>query len=157
LRRRKYFQGRAIRGGGVKDVAWLAPDGREMTDEAWNADSIKSLGMLLSGAIEEVNERGEPIVGDTLLALLNAHDEDIAFRLPALETHHQWQQVADTFDPEPSGNAVGTSGSYLLRGRSIVVLKLVGPLRERRRASDVERASEAAGTAKQAELIAIER
>ena len=30
LRRRKYFQGRSIRGGDVKDVAWLAPDGREM-------------------------------------------------------------------------------------------------------------------------------
>ena len=53
LRRRKYFQGRSIRGGGVKDVAWLAPDGREMNDEAWNADFVRSLGMLLSGnAIE---------------------------------------------------------------------------------------------------------
>src|SRR6266508_6370221 len=34
LRRRKYFQGRSIRGGGVKDVAWLSPDGREMDDAA---------------------------------------------------------------------------------------------------------------------------
>src|SRR6185369_837523 len=55
LRRRKYFQGRSIRGG--KDVAWLAADGREMTDEAWNADFVRSIGMLLSGnAIEEVDE-----------------------------------------------------------------------------------------------------
>ena len=73
LRRRKFFQGRSIRGG-VKDVAWFAPDGREMTDEAWNADFVRSLGMLLSGdAIDEVDERGEPIIGDTLLVLLNAH------------------------------------------------------------------------------------
>src|SRR5207249_1457313 len=28
LRRRKYFQGRSIRG--VKDLAWVAPDGQEM-------------------------------------------------------------------------------------------------------------------------------
>src|SRR5262249_25151122 len=35
LRRRRYFQGRSIRGGGIQDVSWLAPDGREMTDDAW--------------------------------------------------------------------------------------------------------------------------
>src|SRR5262249_49514734 len=64
LRRRRYFQGREIRGGMVKDVAWLAADGREMTDDAWNADFVRSLGMLLNGAaIEELNERGEPIIG----------------------------------------------------------------------------------------------
>ena len=47
LRRRRYFQGRGIRG--VKDVAWLTPDGHEMTDGAWNADFVRSLGMLLPG------------------------------------------------------------------------------------------------------------
>src|SRR5205823_14292228 len=84
LRRRKYFQGRSIRGG--KDVAWLAPDGREMTDEMWNAESVQSLGMLLSGtAIEEVNERGELITGDTLIVLLNAHGDRVPFTLPALD------------------------------------------------------------------------
>jgi isoamylase len=83
LRRRKYFQGRSIRGGGVKDVAWLAPDGREMTDEAWGSDFVRCLGMLLSGnAIEETNERGELITGDTLLILLNAHSEKVPFALP---------------------------------------------------------------------------
>ena len=94
LRRRKYFQGRSIRGGGVKDVAWLAPDGREMTDEAWNADFVRSLGMLLSGnAIEEVDERGEPIIGDTLLVLLNAHTDKVPFTLPPLDADQQWQRV----------------------------------------------------------------
>src|SRR5262249_52973269 len=54
LRRRKYFQGRSIRGGEVKDVAWLTPDGHEMTDDAWNTGFVRILGMLLSGtAIEE--------------------------------------------------------------------------------------------------------
>src|SRR5262249_10327011 len=73
LRRRKYFQGRSIRGGNVQDVSWLAPDGQEMTDEAWSANFVRSLGMWLNGgAIEEVDERGQPIIGDSLLVLFNA-------------------------------------------------------------------------------------
>ena len=67
LRRRRYFQGRSIRGGGVKDVAWLAPDGHEMNDDAWNADFVKSIGMLLAGnAIEEGRGRRAANPGDTL-------------------------------------------------------------------------------------------
>ena len=78
----------------MKDVAWLDPDGREMNDEAWNAPFVRSLGMLLSGnAIEEVDERGEPVVGDSLLVLLSAHSEDVPFTLPGLEHDQQWLRV----------------------------------------------------------------
>ena len=122
LRRRKYFQGRSIRGGGVKDVAWLAPDGREMDDDAWNADFVRSIGMLLSGsAIEEVNERGEPIIGDTLLVLLNAHSDKVPFTLPPLDADQQWQRVFDTFDPHARGSTFKPSGAIRLQGRSVVV------------------------------------
>ena len=59
LRRRKFFQGRSIRGADVQDIAWLDPSGREMTDEAWNAPDVRCLGVRLSGdAIDEVDERG---------------------------------------------------------------------------------------------------
>jgi glycogen operon protein len=37
LRRKKFFQGRAIRGSEVHDIAWLQPDGQEMTDAEWDA------------------------------------------------------------------------------------------------------------------------
>jgi glycogen operon protein len=162
LRRRKYFLGRAIRGGGVKDVAWIAPDGREMTDEAWNADFVKSLGLVLSGsAIEEVDERGEPIVGDTLLVLLNAHDEKVPFTLPSLDDPgpaapeepedadnapaegsgaaeakgepHQWRRLLDTMASKSVGRSYRGGIRYPLQGRSVVVFKLTPPVRERRR------------------------
>ena len=140
LRRRKYFQDRSIRG--VKDVAWLAPDGRQMTDEAWNADFVRSLGMRLSGsAIEEVDERGEPILGDTLLVLLNGHHDRVPFTLPPLEADQQWFRVFDTFDPHAPDRAFKPGMRYQLQGRSIAVLKVGAPIRERRRAADRQAAA----------------
>jgi isoamylase len=136
LRRRRYFQGRSIRGGGVKDVAWLAPDGREMTDEAWNADFVRSLGMLLSGnAIEEVDERGERITGDTLLVLLNAHTDKVPFTMPPLEADQQWQRLIDTVEEQAAERTYKPGIRYPLQGRSVAVFRLVPPLRERRRVS----------------------
>ena len=67
LRRRKFFQGRRIRGADVIDIAWIDPSGREMTDETWNSPDVRCLGVRLNGdAIDEVNERGQRIVGETL-------------------------------------------------------------------------------------------
>jgi glycogen operon protein len=134
LHRRKYFQGRSIRGGGVKDVAWLAPDGREMTDSAWSAEDAKSLGMLLSGdAIDEVDERGEAVVGDSLLVLLNAAADKISFTLPSLEADQQWQRVFDTADAAAGPRGFKSAAEYPLQGQSLAVFKLTPPLRERRR------------------------
>ena len=146
FRRRKYFQSRSIRGGGVKDVVWLAPDGREMTDEAWNADFVKSLGVLLAGdAIEEVDERGQPIVGDTLLVVLNAHDDKVPFTLPDVEEDkHQWLRILDTIEARAGERAFKGGARYPLQGRSVAVFKMSPPRRERRRVTveKIERADQ---------------
>jgi glycogen operon protein len=140
LRRRNYFQGRSIRGGDVKDVAWLAPDGREMDDETWSADYMRSLGVLLPGnAIEEVDERGEPIIGDSLLVLLNADSDPMPFTLPELDADHQWQRMFDTADPQAPEHRLTGSPEYLLESRSLAVFKVTPPLRERRRSAAAER------------------
>ncbi|MBI4641193.1 MAG: glycogen debranching protein GlgX [Candidatus Tectomicrobia bacterium] len=97
LRRRKFFQGRQIRGSQVKDLAWFRPDGKEMTDEDWNTPHARCLGLRLAGdAIDEVDERGNRIVDDTLLILLNAHDEPIPFILPAHRRKVRWELILDT-------------------------------------------------------------
>jgi glycogen operon protein len=132
LRRRRYFQGRSIRG--VKDVAWLAPDGREMTDEAWNADFVRSLGMLLAGnAIEEVDEQGQPMEGDTILVLLNAHDGKVPFTLPPVpDAQYQWLRIIDTTSVRTVERSFKGGVRYPLQGRSLAVFRLAPPLRERR-------------------------
>jgi glycogen operon protein len=131
LRRRKYFQGRSIRGG--KDVAWLAPDGHEMTDSAWHSTFVRSIGMLLSGVLDELSEHGEPIVGDTLLILMNANHDKISFSLPNLEPDQQWQRVFDTIAPRLPERAFRPGARYSLQGRSVSVFKVTPPLLERRR------------------------
>jgi isoamylase len=143
LRRRKYFQGRSIRGSDIKDVAWLMPDGGEMPDEAWNADFARSLGMLLAGnAIEEVDEGGHPVLGDTLLVLLNAHSDKVPFALPDLDPDHHWQRVIDTAAPDAPEKSFKVGGRYPLQGRSVAVFRVIPPLRERRRAEPRERTAE---------------
>jgi len=97
--------------------------------------------MLLSGsAMQELSERGDPIVGDTLLVLLNAHSDKVPFTLPPLEGEQRWQRVFDTFDPYARGVTFKPNVRYPLQGRSVVLLKVTTPLRERRRVSDSEQA-----------------
>jgi glycogen operon protein len=97
LRRRTFFQGRRIRGSEIKDIAWFSAAGREMTDEEWTADHVRSMGMRLAGdAIEEVDDLGRPIAGETLLVLLNAGSAAVPFVLPAHRAGTRWIAVFDT-------------------------------------------------------------
>lgn len=125
FRRRKFFQGRLIRGSGVKDITWFDVNGQEMMDEAWNASSVRSLGVLLAGdAMQEVDEYGERIVGDTLLLLMNASSEDTLFILPACRTGLTWEIVLDTFDLNADALALTEVQKYKLKNRSLAVFIL---------------------------------
>jgi glycogen operon protein len=125
FQRRHFFQGRSIRGDGVKDISFLMPDGHEMDDEAWNAGYNKCLGMRLAGdIIGEVDERGRPVVGDTLLILFNAHHEPIPFTLPVHQDGQHWELVFDTFDPSTPPGPANESEPYPLRERSLAVFRI---------------------------------
>ena len=70
-----------------------------MSDEDWNAGFVKCLGVRLAGdLINDVDERGEPIVGETLLMLLNGHWEPIPFTLPMPRNQYVWDRILDTAD-----------------------------------------------------------
>ncbi|HEY7525699.1 MAG TPA: glycogen debranching protein GlgX [Candidatus Limnocylindria bacterium] len=128
LRRRHFFQGRRIRGSRVKDLTWLAPDGSEMTDAEWNAAGVHAIGLRLAGdAIDERGPRGERIVDDTLLLLMNAGAEAVEFRLPAAP--RGWQLILDTrlaAPPDEAGGPHHDGGSgYGLVERSLALFRLV--------------------------------
>ncbi|MGB8466970.1 MAG: glycogen debranching protein GlgX, partial [Terrimicrobiaceae bacterium] len=81
FRRPKFFQGRPIRGLGIKDIMWLNPSGKEMSDDEWTTGYARSIGLLLSGLTMDVRDsRGEPITDDIFVLFFNAHHEKLPFR-----------------------------------------------------------------------------
>jgi isoamylase len=100
FRRRGWFQGRPIRTpahGALPDIAWLTPDGDEMTDELWQTAKSRSLQVFLDGAgIHAPDEHGEPIIDDSFLLVFHAHPEDRTIRLPDRRWGATWRVVLDT-------------------------------------------------------------
>ena len=131
LQRRKFFLGRAIRGSDIKDISFFNPSGQEMSDEDWNAGFVKCLGVRLAGdLINDENERGEPIVGETLLILLNGHWEPIPFTLP--QTTRGPHLGPHPGHGRPERGAAGLRGGpgIPLQDRSFVVLAARTPQHE---------------------------
>ena len=76
------------------------PVGDEMDDLDWNAGFVKCLGVRLAGdLIGDWMNAASPIVGETILMLLNAHHEPIPFKLPVTNADHYWDRILDTAAP----------------------------------------------------------
>jgi glycogen operon protein len=136
LRRRKFFQGRRIRGAEVVDIAWLDPAGAEMTDQMWGSPDERVLGVRLNGdAIQEVNERGERVTGASLLLMFNAGPQPVSFVLPAISASERWATLLDTADPWALPRRLSAGERYELQARSMAALEL-NVYREDRRSPD---------------------
>jgi glycogen operon protein len=126
FRRRDFFHGVLVGNEGRKDVAWLKPDGHEMTTEEWEKEFARSLGMWLYGeSLPESDERGYPLKDASFLVLFNAHHDVIDFNLPALAEGGSWHTEIDTSSDTGDAPAEqrNPSASYPLQGRSLVVLR----------------------------------
>lgn len=128
LKRRNFFQGRRIRGAGVKDIAWLSHTGDELTDNEWNSGCVNAIGVRLNGeSINEVDEYGVQISGDTLLVLLSNQPQPVSFCLPRHKPSERWVTVFDTSrDDVSEDEAYSIDQTYALEGRSVAVLILKG-------------------------------
>ena len=124
LHRRKFYQDRSIRRSDEKDIVWLRPDGEEMTDEEWNAGWVRCLGVMLNGeTLDHVDERGERVLDDTFLIMLNCHHEPINFYLPKSPKEKSWEIVVDTDQPElKAGARIANSGQALEMERMSLVM-----------------------------------
>jgi len=126
--RRRYVRADAVTAEGLKEILWLTPDGGEMTENDWNQEFARCLGVYLAGAaIERRGRRGKPISDSNFLLLLNAHHETIPFRIGQNLSAKVWLTVLDTASAEdPFAQKPLTSETYPLQGRSLVLLEETG-------------------------------
>jgi isoamylase len=129
FRRRRFFNGRPVRGTAVEDIAWFTPSGEEMSEEDWESGFAKSVLVFLNGdGIREPDDRGERVTDDSFLLLFNAHHELIEFLLPDLDAGERWHVEIDTAAPMLGDVEARTakSGERIpVDARSVLVLRKV--------------------------------
>jgi glycogen operon protein len=121
FRRRRFFQGRPIRG--TVDIGWFKPDGQSMTDDDWDVGYARSLGMFLNGkAIQGPDEHGRPITDDSFILLFNAHTGGVRWTIPA-EYGSAWKLVLDTRRHQAHETARPVERRITTSARSVAVLQ----------------------------------
>ena len=133
FRRRGWFQGKPIRyarGETLPDIAWLAPDGDEMTDDAWASQTARSLQVFLNGTDFLPDSHGETVIDDTFLLVFHADREDRAFVLPDVRFGATWRRVFDTatgFAGEGGGERYAAGAPVPVLARSLWLLRREAP------------------------------
>jgi isoamylase len=94
LRRDTFLKG-ARRSAAARDIAWLHPSGREMTEADWNDSSLGCLALQMGGTLDA--RKGTK--GD-LLAVFNAGDIPVELVLPQTTQEAVWRVVIDTAQPD---------------------------------------------------------
>jgi isoamylase len=122
LRRRRFMEGRRGRSGSF-DVAWYLEDGNEISEEAWAQEWRHCFALRLGGdAIDELDEDGSPIQGDTLLILFNSGEYEVEFTLPSYRRGRRWYPMIDTAS-DTRGRWVRLN-VYRLRPDTMAILRL---------------------------------
>ena len=74
--------------------------------------------------IGDLDEDGDPIVGETLLILLNADHESQAFTVPEHQPDRHWERLVDTADASAEASFHEGGEAYQSLGRSVIVFRL---------------------------------
>ncbi|MBX9740534.1 MAG: glycogen debranching protein GlgX [Beijerinckiaceae bacterium] len=117
--RRSFLSGQPIAGVGLKDIYWLAPEGREMNAQDWQQDLRRCLGLQLGNDLP---------AGRRFLMLMNAAPEDVSFQLGADFPGREWVHVFDTCNEiglvrgKPAVLEAG--GTFLIPSRSLSLFQL---------------------------------
>jgi glycogen operon protein len=124
LRQRHHFVGSPTIEGGPKDLAWMRPDGREMTERDWHDGDLHVLGMFVSGdPLRSPGPRGEQLRDRSFLLWLNAGPT----ACPLLLRENDWVSTAEIVlstdvDHRP-GQEVRAGTVLTLGPRSLVLLR----------------------------------
>jgi glycogen operon protein len=119
LRRDTFLKG-SRRGAAPKDVSWLHPSGRELTEADWNDPEGRCLGVLMS----TTTTMRRSAYGDVLI-VFNANDSGIEFTLPPPPADAAWRVLFDTAlrHPGPGARMLREQGVLNVEPRSTVLLE----------------------------------
>jgi glycogen operon protein len=125
LRRRRFFQGRAIHGSEVSDIEWFSPDGSVMNDSRWSVAATRSLMVFLNGEeITEPGRRGERILDDSFVLCIHAGQEPLEFTAPGAPWGSTWLVEVDTAAATVGvGPQVDAGQAFPVADRSLVLLR----------------------------------
>jgi isoamylase len=124
--RKKWFQGRPIRGLGVEDIAWFTPAGTEMTEENWQQDFAKTIGIFLNGlGLRCLGANGEKLTDDNFYIMFNAYHEPVEFNIPAEKFGCFWIKIIDTYKGIvcDKGKTHKPCENITVQGNSIIMLQ----------------------------------
>ena len=126
FRQRNFFDGRPMHDGGPKDLAWIAPNGLELSPDAWNDHGIRTLGMYVSGELHAVHPDGTHVRDDSFLVILHAGEQEQPFTLPQAPYAQSYRRVIDTMTGSTSeASHDETAGSAItMVPHSLVVLRV---------------------------------
>jgi len=129
FRRPGFFKGQHVGNSELKDIAWFHRSGREMTLLDWQKPESNALGLLLAGdALDWRDAKGEPVIDDSFLLLLNGSRQPVDFVLPGLEWGTRWALRIDTREPSMLYDGALEAGARLtLAQNTTMVLKRVLP------------------------------
>ena len=129
FRRRRWFEGRRIRG--IEDLAWLRPDGEEMNDDDWETGYARSVGVFLNGgSIPTPDAYGERVVDATFLVIFNAGDQPLDWTVPGPEWSRRWTIELNTADPRIGATRTVNARARAMLSvpeRSMMVLRSIAP------------------------------
>ena len=125
LHRNRFLTGEYNADLDVKDVTWVNANGKEMEQSHWSEAEMKCFGMLIDGRAQTtgIRQRGKEA---TMLIVMNAHHEAVAFTLPECAGGSDWSLLFDTNicdDQEPAGFSAGSE--YTVTPRSVLLFTLL--------------------------------
>ncbi|HXY17222.1 MAG TPA: glycogen debranching protein GlgX [Gaiellaceae bacterium] len=126
LRRTSFFRG-TRRASRLPDAWWFRPDGLRMAQRDWQqADG--ALGIFLNGEeIDARTPRGDHVLDDSFVVLVNAHAEPVDFVLPARRFGSQWALELSTAHPDSSGSLHAAREMVQVEAFSLVLLRRSSP------------------------------
>jgi isoamylase len=116
--RSEFLHGKNVGDSGLKDIAWLLPNGREMSEADWNRSNGLCLGVQY--AVLDGTSSQDP---SACLLLMNASDCDVTFSLPAIPSKLRWSCLLNTiFEEGTPAESVVAAATFVIEGRSLALL-----------------------------------